>query len=396
LLTFDDLSEEQRVAVKKIKMWFRLRKNDKQVFTLAGVAGSGKSSVINIATSELGLRDNEIRYLAFTGKASLVLKKKGNKNASTIHKLIYQPYEEFDVKTQKKKVKFMKRDEIDKRIKLLVIDEAAMVSDNIMTDLLDYGRPIILIGDKAQLPPIANSGHADYFDSPDYNFKTPHRQSLNNPIIKISNKVNNGEHIDYGIYRNDEGKIKVIVIPKYEIDKKMLLNVDQIIVGKNKTKDQINRQIRKLKGFEGNLPVKGDKLICERNNWATVIREKNDNFPLINGLIGHAQNTVSENDTIHKRTFSLDFKPIGFENQFEDILVDTQNFIEYGSELPFYKRNADNINLFNYGYAITCHKSQGSEWDTVLVFNEVLNRKYHKNWLYTAITRASEKLVLAL
>jgi ATP-dependent exoDNAse (exonuclease V) alpha subunit len=187
-----------------------------------------------------------------------------------------------------------------------------------------------------------------------------------------------------------------MVIPKYEINKKMLLNMDQIIVGKNITKDRINRQIRKLKGFEGDLPVKGDKLICERNNWGKVIHENGDNFPLINGLIGTAMNDVSEDDTDYARTFSLDFKPIGFDNNFKEILVDTQSFIDYESELKFYKRNVDNLNLFNFGYAITCHKSQGSEWDSVLVFNEVLNRKYHKNWLYTAVTRASDKLILAL
>jgi exodeoxyribonuclease-5 len=395
LLTFDDLSKDQRTAVKKIKLWYRMQK-DKQVFTLSGVAGSGKSSVIKIATDELNLEENEIRYLAFTGKASLVLKQKGNKNSSTIHKLIYQPYEKFNPKTKKTEVKFKKRDEIDKRIKLLVIDEAAMVSDKIMKDLLDYNRNIILIGDSAQLPAIANSGHIDYFDNPDYNFDTPHRQSLNNPIIKISNKINKGEKIDYGVYKNDKGEIKVMVIPKYEINKKMLLNMDQIIVGKNITKDRINRQIRKLKGFEGDLPVKGDKLICERNNWGKVIHENGDNFPLINGLIGTAMNDVSEDDTSYARTFSLDFRPIGFDNNFKEILVDTQSFIDYESELKFYKRNVDNLNLFNFGYAITCHKSQGSEWDSVLVFNEVLNRKYHKNWLYTAVTRASDKLILAL
>jgi ABC-type cobalamin/Fe3+-siderophores transport system ATPase subunit len=75
LLTFDDLSKDQRTAVKKIKLWYRMQK-DKQVFTLSGVAGSGKSSVIKIATDELNLEENEIRYLAFTGKASLVLKQK--------------------------------------------------------------------------------------------------------------------------------------------------------------------------------------------------------------------------------------------------------------------------------------------------------------------------------
>jgi exodeoxyribonuclease V len=424
-----DLTLDQKDGIKKAKKWFKSSSSD-QLFKIAGYAGTGKTTIINQMIRELKLDDNMVKFATFTGKAALVLTLKGC-FCSTIHKLIYNVQEitEIDPYTKRKKkvFKFVKKDELDPSILLIVIDESSMVNKEIFYDLVSFGKPIIFLGDPGQLPPIGE----DLFllQNPDVFLTEIHRQAQHNPIIYLSMLAREGKYIKEGNYTDQYGKSKVHVL-KEDFDKyaSLLPKADQVICGKNSTRIYVNNYMREMLGYDSLLPSYGEKLICIKNNWG---REIND-IALINGMIGYVNNEITDKDINWKgKRFNLDFRPEFFKDKyFEGISADLTKFIpedsyEYrenrnkNKTLEQFKFLSDddfikNINLnllnsydyeekeeeaidyFDFGYCITCHKSQGSSWDKVLVINEYLgDKEFHKKWLYTSITRSSDKLILA-
>ena len=155
----------------------------------------------------------------------------------------------------------------------------------------------------------------------------------------------------------------------------------------------------------------GDKVICLRNNWE--ITSSSDD-PLINGQIGHIAALRKQPHPLFKELDFIDFIPDSDEGEFISLLIDRKLIMKHEPTIT-----ADNYRkipkiyhpqLFDYGYCITAHKSQGSEYPKILVFEEMLNPEYpkilvfeemlnpkeHTKWLYTAVTRASDKLTLVL
>ena len=397
-------SQDQIQAYGLIADWYF--RSPEQIFVLTGYAGTGKTTLLRrVVTDALGLvPDVSAAFVTPTGKAANVLIRSGIP-ATTLHRLIYQSIaveQEIEVNGKKvtvEKLTFKRRENIDKSIKLIVLDEASMVSDEIIGDLAGFGVKLLLCGDNAQLPPV--EGFNSSLINPDFTLKSIVRQERDNPIIKLSKMAREGQYIPYGRYGDN---VTVISGRYFSGDRRSsaLLNADQIICGTNKTRSLINDEVRKLKGL-GALPETGDKLICTQNNWETFI-DGEMKFNLVNGLIGTAYDTV----------YDLP-KAIGFMQFMPDFLS------EYcPSALPFdigifldgnyrYKRGdyfektdengeisgAFTLNRFEYGYCISCHKAQGSEFDNVIVFDESYAFKEDRNrWLYTAITRAKRKLIL--
>lgn len=373
-----ELTRVQLSAIKKVKEWYE--NNDKQIFIIHGYAGTGKSTIIEAMIDELNIRNNT-RFCTFTGKASLVLNQKGCP-ATTLHRLMYDLVEYFE--DGKTKYKFEKKSELPNDIKLIVVDEVSMVSKALMDDLLSYNKPVIAIGDPMQLPPIGEDN--GFMSQCDVFLSEIHRQAQGNPIIHLSMLARTGQQIPYGTY----GK-SVVVVPRKNVTKDIYLRADQIICGKNNTRKDINTQVRQQLGFYDELPVMGDKIICLRNNWKEIL----DGYPLINGMVGSV-NSIKSID-VGSKTCYVDFKPEFLESQFKDLVMDLREFmgekVSYDSSNSFLGKFTKS-NTFDYGYAITCHKSQGSSFRKVLLFEEVLKPENHKKWLYTGITRAEEKLIL--
>lgn len=399
-----ELTADQTAAEKLIENWFFKETNP--FFVLTGYAGTGKTTLLKHCVTEvLGLvPEISAAFVTPTGKAATVLIRSGIP-ATTLHRLIYQSIaeeEEIELNGKKitiEKLNFKRRESIDKSIKLIVLDEASMVSDQIIYDLAEFGVKLLLCGDNAQLPPV--EGLNGFLKSPDFTLKTIVRQQRDNPIISLSEKARNGEYIPYGNY----GNAVSVISKRYftgEIRKHALLKADQLICGTNKTRFQINDEVRKILGF-GPLPEDGDKLICTQNNWETYIDEEM-RFNMVNGLIG----------TIFK-PFYLKGQDIGFAMFRPDFLDDycpeaipfdtgifTNGAFRYKRGDYFEKFNekgetsgAFTLNRFEFGYCISCHKAQGSEFDNLIVFDESYAFKDDKNlWLYTAITRAKKKLII--
>lgn len=402
------LSDAQGKALGQFDEWFakasryyRGRLDDAddtppvpQIFKIFGFAGSGKTTIAARKAQDLG---GGIMAATFTGKAALVMRKKGF-DCSTIHSLIYQPkmMPVLDAQgnpTGEEQLEFVLNEESDLwNAKLLVVDEVSMVNEDLANDLLSFNKPILVLGDPGQLPPVSGTG---YFmqGRPDVMLTEIHRQALNNPIIKMSMDIRLGRGTRLGVYENPNGGESSRVILKRQLQKeKDLVDAGQVICGINRTRRTFNLEIRKHMGFElAAQPQIGDKLICLRNN-----RKKR----LFNGGMWQvAAPPQFDGEVFDLRLNSLDQQGVaiggGVTNKDNIIQVPLEFFIGEDDKLPPSKRRK--YDEFDFGYAITCHKSQGSQWDSVLVYNEnYCFRDSAIQWLYTAVTRAAESLTLVI
>jgi exodeoxyribonuclease-5 len=413
----DFLTDDQQQAEKLIREWYS--NTDDQVFILSGYAGTGKTYLLKRVVEGLGLEvGKEAVFIAPTGKAASVLVKNGTA-ASTIHALIYtRDDDDFDVNEEgeiirRERLTFVKKDKIDSNIRLIVIDESSMVDNTILRDLLSFQVKCLFCGDNAQLPPV--NGSNILLETPDYQLTEIVRQEKDNPIIQLAQKARRGEYIDYGNYGET-----AMVIPRNfltaEERKRLFCRANQIIVGRNKTRADINREMRSYQGIAPTrlLPVDGEKIICTLNNWSRFIDEERE-FNLVNGIIGYCSNVQEQMDHLG----SLDFRAEFLSKEVHDLPFDSGIFTMgtyahgYGdvavklvngtfvheSDFALLRKvkavREETICRFEFAYAITCHKAQGSEFDFVIVFDEsYLFGEDRARWLYTAITRAKKKLLI--
>lgn len=400
----EEATADQIEADKLINDWFY--NSERQIFVLAGYAGTGKTTLLNHTVTEtLNLvPDESAAFVTPTGKAATVLIRKGIP-ATTLHRLIYQSFtEEQEIELNGKNIKieklsFRRRENIDKSIKLIVLDEASMVSDSVLWDLTEFGVKLLLCGDNAQLPPV--EGFNTYLKNPDYTLKTIVRQERDNPVILLSEMAREEKYIPYGRYGNCASVLSKRLFVG-ERRKNYLLKADQIICGINKTRVALNDEIRAFHGL-GQLPESGDKLICTVNNWEQYI-DADYRFNLVNGIIGTAYDPFYDSATgIGFMQFKPDFldglcpEAVPFDT---GIFTDGRYRYRHGDYFERFDENGEptgafTLNRFEYGYCISCHKAQGSEFDNVVVFDESYAFKEDRNrWLYTAISRAKKKLII--
>lgn len=377
-------------------------KNKKPYTVIAGYAGTGKSTLVKFIISALaqeGVDPNvDVCYCAFTGKACTVLSKKGNKNVSTLHKLLYKSMPKETGGYIRRPVA---RGEI--KYKVLVIDEVSMVPLEMISLLLTHNIYCIFLGDPFQLPPIDKNADNGLLKKPDIFLDEIMRQAAESEIIQLTMKIRNGERIDT-FSGND-----VMILDKSKLNTGMLQWADQVLVGTNNTRIGLNNQMRALAQKSGN-PEEGDKVIALRNYWDEFDNEGN---ALVNGIIGYVKNGF---ESFFKLPYwvkpnvpSVDILTFDFVaetgEEFSQLSADLNMFNTGITTLDWkttYKlgRNEKTQHLipkeFAYAYAITTHKAQGSEWDKVLVVEESFpfDKKEHAQWLYTAATRAADKLIL--
>lgn len=403
-------SPQQDAALLKVKHW--LNDSSQQVFHLFGYAGTGKTTLAKeIASYISGL----VFFLSYTGKAAYVLQKKGCDGATTIHSAIYQVRDksknrllEIEQELQKlideltdsgeniennsrvKQFQNLLKEEREnlkhpffilnpdsdiRNASLIIIDECSMVDAKIATDLLSFGRKILVLGDPAQLPPIGSAGYFTENVNPDVMLEEIHRQATESPIIRMATQVRNERKLAVENYGTD------CQVTDKKLDPEFVLSFEQILVGKNVTRFATNRRVRQLLGNLDPYPVIGDRLVCLRNNH---------DFGLLNGAIFN----VSDVGGILDNKVILDITPEG-SSIVQSVIAHEHYFLNKGNELPWFERNE--AQEFDYGYALTVHKSQGSQWNSVLLFDESASfRKDKWKWLYTGITRAEEKLTIAV
>ncbi|MGI3902767.1 MAG: ATP-dependent DNA helicase [Janthinobacterium lividum] len=361
-------SPQQDAALKAVSAW--LKEGSPQVFRLFGYAGTGKTTLAKQIAEDA---DGEVAFGAFTGKAALVLKSKGCRGASTIHSMIYRTQGDEEEETPSfvlnKKAAANDAD-------LIIIDECSMVDEDLGRDLLSFGKPVLVLGDTAQLPPVKGGGF--FTDAePDVMLTEVHRQAADNPIIRMSMTVREGGRLALGAYGESR------VIRRAEIEAPTVMQSDQVLVGINKTRRAYNGRMRTLLGHSGDKPEIGEKLVCLRND-----KKKG----LLNG--GTWLVTAVHADRGAKYSFSVKPEEGGSRKPVR-VGVLPAFFEGRDEEIPFpQKRDSDQ---FDFGYALTVHKAQGSQWDDVVLFDESFAfREHNARWLYTGLTRAAKTITVVI
>lgn len=362
----------------------KFHKNPKKpIYVYSGPPGSGKTWVIRLFFEAHNIASNEFITCAYSGKAANVLARNGLP-AKTIHSLIYnmvlEPITDAEGHTTFKPTFYLKQ-HLQPGLKYIVVDEMSMVPDDIMSDLLSFGIPIIGMGDINQLPPVF--GESSYMLRPDFCLNEIMRQALDSPIIQLSQMVLNDRHIEYGDYGQNCGVYRKIPLGRNLID-----NYDIILCNKNSTRDAINDIVRhELKGIKSKKPVIGDKVVCKQNNWDLCVEDAY----LTNGSVGYITWIDEETETSNKMC-------VDFTAEFSD----TATYMNIELDLKYIQGNYEQrkasgltaYTKFEYANALTVHSSQGSQYDRVLYIDDGFmgSRDVLKKLKYTAITRAAKSI----
>ena len=417
-------SPEQDRALTTVGQW--LDESDQQVFRLFGYAGTGKTTLATHLAQDV---QSGVAYMAYTGKAAYVMRQKDCTGATTIHSAIYhskekskhilkaleaelaelmheiscdaksQDIETVDigryididpgVKNLREKIRAerasvakpsfnLNPESIVKDVGLVVVDECSMVDGRVGEDLLSFGTKVLVLGDPAQLPPVKGTGFFTADAEPDIMLTEIHRQARDNPIIAMATRVREGDKLERGTYGQSR------VIDQRELVQEDALNANQILVGRNRTRHAYNRRLRQLLGRgESPLPTTGDRLVCLRNNH---------DLGLLNGGIWYTDTSLEGGDA---DKIDLSLHAEDNPDQLLDVEAHTHYFLGREESLGWWERKE--AEEFDYGYALTVHKAQGSQWGNVLLLDEsYCFRQDAWRWLYTGLTRAAERVTVAL
>ncbi|MBI4063439.1 MAG: AAA family ATPase [Elusimicrobia bacterium] len=371
-----NLTQDQKKAQEAIFAWWRSR--SKQVLTMGGYAGTGKTTVIAETIKRLSKRPR-IAFCCYTGKASDILREKLIKAGAiktsdycgTIHGLIYEKIGEDEGDDGKTEILWRKKDSL--KADFLVVDEASMVSKEVWNDLASYRVPILAVGDHGQLPPVGDK--YNLMENPNVRLETIHRQAdEESPIIKLSLMARETGQIPVGEYGPSVIKTQDKEVPwrMKPLDKIMFL------CGRNKTRVSLNAQIRSRLSLHSPEPAVGDRVICLRNA---------KRYKVFNGMLGSINSIKVSGQHWYRARIKMDSDVL-----FKGSIAQAQ----FGQESTLEYQEGQGC-LFDWGYALTVHKAQGSESAQVVLFEErffQMDDDQWRRWLYTGVTRASQELVI--
>jgi exodeoxyribonuclease-5 len=226
----DDLptryAPQQDAALKAIAEWRKA--GGPQVFRLFGYAGTGKTTLARRIADDV---EGTVVFGAFTGKAASVMRSKGCHDAATIHSLIYRSKE-----TEEGGPAFtLNRTGPVSKAELVVIDECSMVDSDLGNDLLSFDKPVLVLGDPAQLPPVRGGGFFTEAE-PDVMLTDVHRQAADDPIVRMAMTIREGGRLSIGEYGESR------VVSRRSLDPSSVLECDQVLVGMNKTRRLYNNR----------------------------------------------------------------------------------------------------------------------------------------------------------
>lgn len=417
-----EFAPQQQQAIDAVTGWYADHDPERQVFRLFGYAGTGKTTLARHIVDSLGVR---ALFAAFTGKAAYVLRSKGCDGASTIHSLIYSPQEKVRAKLNDLQAQHaaatdpMERERLERAIKvetdrlatpdfilredseldgapLLVLDEVSMVGTRIAADLLSFGAKILCLGDPAQLPPVEGGGYFINAD-PDALLTEIHRSALDSPVTRLASSVRQSPPGDRTLglpgMDGDSGRTQLVT-------RDQLVGFDQVLVGTNKTRWQAIHLLRALHGLTGNHPVPGDRIIGLANSVEADV---------FNGQQFTVRDVLGQTDDRIRLLVEDD------AGTARSLVCWLAGFTGIEGEKAAKREGRGTVVAATFAQAITCHKSQGSQWDNVLIVDEsyvfaraeageaqragrqdaaAAGHLAGQRWLYTAITRAAKRVVV--
>ena len=382
-----------------LKIAVQRYKQGEKYTVISGFAGSGKSTLIKFIIEALGVDESMVAYVAYTGKAANVLAKKGCPNAVTAHKLLY-----WAKPMPNGTYKFSPKPKSEVPFSVIVVDEVSMLPAPMWQLLLSHGAYVLATGDPEQLPPVDKDANNHALDTPHIFLDEIMRQAQDSEIIRLSMWVREGKPLSQFQALGEQ----VQLFDSNQVVDGMYNWADQILCATNIKRREINQFVRQQKGF-GEEPCIGDKIISLKNHWDWSSKE--GTWALTNGSIGSIKYMDKQNVWLPRYIYNEGPVPylytsIDLDDGDEFVMVPidytalkTGDTLLSNKQIYLLNKNdslPDAPYEFAYAYAITTHKAQGSEWDKVLVFEEWFPNvpEEHRRWLYTAITRASEKLVI--
>lgn len=386
-----ELSIEQKSVHDAMMDFWKAGEGARQL-TVGGYAGTGKTTLTAELVRTLDKEEfpPEIAFACYTGKASSVLRSKlvaadvmrENRFCGTIHSLMYRPVDPNDPNTEWRRVDTL-------NCELLIIDEASMVNRTIWEDITSYGIPIIAVGDHGQLPPIKEGGDIEAFNlmgNPQFKLEKIHRQAEDNPIIHLSMLARTGQEIPmgrlgYGV-SHMYAKNDMVMGRVRDFDETLLL------AGLNRSRTSLNKAARRKlnyekKHVEGSIPLPGDKVVCLKNN-----RHKR----IFNGVTGRIREIELAGEFFYKAKIDMD-NGVRYTGHIVREQFGAERTIQTHPTIP----QMELKDLFDFGYCLTVHKAQGSEADSVVLFEERFTQMSDEDWarwLYTGITRARKFLTI--
>ena len=379
-----------------LKIAIERYRNKEKYTTIAGYAGTGKSTLVRFIIDALNLDpQKDVCYIAYTGCAAQIMQHKGCPNVMTAHRLLYYS-------RQKKDGTFyhIPKDHIE-NYKIVVVDEISMLPKNMWDLLLSHKKHVIALGDPGQLPPIGEDN--GILDRPHIFLDEIMRQAADSEIIRLSADIRARKAIKP--YKGTE----INIVRRKDMIDGMLTWADQVICGKNDTRNILNDYYRRMKWGEGvdlTTPLVGDRIICRKNNWKCVNKIGD---ALVNGSMGLlTKMEVANNPWLEKKCL-INFLPDAYddspdiERMYAELLIDWKLITR--NEPTVTKENFSMFpwhllpEQFEYGYVITCWKAQGGEYEKVLFIAESVGRMdeaQYARYLYTGVTRASKKLTLVI
>jgi exodeoxyribonuclease-5 len=388
------LTAEQTSIVDAVIDW---RTDDAGPYiTVGGYAGTGKTTILGPLRQRLSeeAEVGRVAFCAFTGKAASVLRTRLREHKAlrrgdycgTIHGLIYEAeIDDAGLVAGWRRHASIPHD-------LIIVDEASMVGERLWNDLRAFDVPIVAIGDHGQLPPL--EGTLNLVERPDLRLETIHRQAEGNPIIRVSLLARLEGAIPVGAYGPGVEKL-----PKGEDETQERLEAEfaafdsdtLILCGYNRTRVALNKHVRARLGFEGDELHVGERIICLRNNWSAR------QHPIFNGMLGEVQSLEpeSEGGVVHwyNVVFRMDGEDRLYTGQISAHQIDRLGRLEeVDGLLPL-----EIGDRFDRGYALTVHKAQGSQARKVILFEQqsrLWSGDAYRRWLYTAVTRAQEELLI--
>lgn len=347
------LTPMQRSAFDRISEAMR---RPASAFVLHGLAGTGKTTVL----AEVARSNPSALLCTLTGKAASVLSRKTGLNAQTIHSVFYQLIGK-DRDDQGRKRLFW-RDNVPEgqmRHRVVLIDECSMVDDAMAADIVRTGATIIACGDPGQLPPVMGK---QFFSEPNFTLTEIHRQAQDSPIVRQAHAVR-----ETGRYEADGPDFRIASRASSE----EIIASDAILCWTNKTRDAANQRARNIRGTWMPNPQRGEPIVCLKNN---------PDFGLFNGAIYQLAEPFLDGDTeIH---LNIDGALLTVPNS---VFRGVPSSLDPDDEAEGY---------FDFGYAMTVHKAQGSEWPSVTLIDEYRRSDQRRQWLYTGITRAAKRMLV--
>lgn len=423
-LTRADLSPDQKTVYESILDWTKSQRGD--LLTVGGVAGSGKSTLLGLLAAETDLK---IAYICFTGRASSVLGRKlkaaGVETTSrsqadderrtsgrwghlfyspfsaeasypfcgTIHRLVRRAV--IDNVTEEL-LGWAEREQLDRNYDLIVLDEASMVDSKLIHSIKRHGVRILAVGDHGQLAPVMGDG--SLMQNPDLRLEKIHRQAEGSPIIQLSRAIRergvmdrslaDGRRLIFGSVADLRRKVLPEIIQKPRLDTAFLC-------WRNQTRIETNRTAREYLGYAGLPPQLGEPIICLRNYP-----------PVYNGMRGlmvdsSVQPFPEEWWVLRAR---IEFPDEGIPAAGYEVCRDQFHRPETFKSVDELKAKGIKVGsmgdagrLFDFGYALTVHKSQGSQFQHAVVmvdWRQNYQDEAMRRLAYTAVTRASERLTV--